>query len=110
MPLQFSEQHLEALRVGSDVLAKGSDVIKVDNQYLQQFISENGLHNPLERCRSSSQSEWYPVVFEQSEGGGASCLMSVSRGKFYLIFGRSQINGREVLSTSQDIKGLIYPW
>ena len=110
MPLQFSEQHLEALRVGSDVLAKGSDVIKVDNRYLQQFISENGLHNPLERCRSSSQSEWHPVVFEQSERGGASCLMSVSRGKFYLIFGRSQINGREVLSTSQDIKCLIYPW
>ena len=50
MPSQFSEQHLEALRVGSDVLAKGSDVMKVDNQYLQQFISENGLHNPLERC------------------------------------------------------------
>ena len=110
MPLQFSEQHLQALWVGSDVLAKGSDVIKVDNQYLQQFISENGLHNLLERCRCSSQSEWHPVVFEQSKGGGASCLISVSRGKFYLILGRSQISDRKVLSISQDIKGLIYPW
>ena len=110
MPLQFSEQHLKALRLGSDVLAKGNDRIKVDNQYLQQFISENGLHNPLERCRSSSQSEWHPVVFEQSKRGGESCLVSVSRGNFYLIVRRSQINGRELLTTSQDIKALIYPW
>ena len=109
MLLQFSEHHLKALQVSADVLAKDNDVIKVDNQDLQQFIPENGLHNPLERRRGSSQSEWHPVVFEQSKRGGESCLVSVSRGNFYLVVSRGQINGREVLSTSQDIKALIYP-
>ena len=90
--------------MGSDVFAKGNDVVKVDNQYVHQFISENGLHNPLERRRSSSQSEWYPVVFEQSKSGGESCLVSFSRGSFYLIIGRGEISGREVISTSQYIK------
>lgn len=51
---QLLKHHFQALQVGTDVLAEDYDVIKVHNQDFQQFIAENGQHNPLEHSGHAS--------------------------------------------------------
>lgn len=67
----------------------------VPDQDFQQFVTENGLHNPVER--SGRASERHPIVLKQPEGDGESCVWSVHRCNFYVIIGR----GGEQFSTTK---------
>lgn len=98
MLLELGKFHFQALKVGFDLLTE-------DNDYL-----ENGLHYPMEVYRGSSKTEWHPVVLKQSKQGGKRCFVSIGRINFYLIVGRGQVNGGDVLWSSQDIQTLIYLW
>ena len=67
------------------ILTEYNDVIKVDNQGLQQVFPEDLLHQSLEGGWCVGQAKWHSVVLEETKGRGKGSLVTICRVNLNLV-------------------------
>ena len=76
---EFLEHGFDVMQVLIEGVGIDDNIVKVDEHASAELVTEDGIHEPLESCRSIAESKGHNVPFESSFRSVEACLLFVVR-------------------------------